>query len=83
MIAFILILHIIPEQKIGNNDYVDSKDVYRHSKWLSMMKNRLYNKNLLNMDNSVLIVTIDEKEYLHLGCLLEEMFSSNIQWLVV
>ena len=64
-----------------NNDYVDSKDVYRHSKWLSMMKNRLHiAKNLLNMDNSVLIVTIDEKEYLHLGCLLEEMFpSSNIQ----
>lgn len=25
-------------------------------------------------ENSVLIVTIDEKEYLHLGCLLEELF---------
>lgn len=58
-----------------NNDYVDGNDVYRHSKWLSMMKNRLLlAKHLLNPDNSVLIVTIDEKEYLHLGCLLEEMF---------
>lgn len=58
-----------------NNDYVDSSDSYRHSKWLSMMKKRLkLAKCLLNPDDSVLIVTIDEKEYLHLGCLLEEMF---------
>ena len=58
-----------------NNDYVDGNDVYRHSKWLSMMKNRLLlAKHLLNPDDSVLIVTIDEKEYLRLGCLLEEMF---------
>lgn len=58
-----------------NNDYVDSNDEYRHSKWLSMMQKRLeIAKRLLNPNDSVLIVTIDEKEYLHLGCLLEEMF---------
>ncbi len=58
-----------------NNDYVDSADTYRHSKWLSMMKRRLLlAKRLLNPKDSVLIVTIDEKEYLHLGCLLEELF---------
>lgn len=58
-----------------NNDYVDSSDAYRHSKWLSMMEKRLkLAKKLLNPDDSVLIVTIDEKEYLHLGCLLEEIF---------
>lgn len=58
-----------------NNDYVDSSDSYHHSKWLSMMQRRLkIAKRLLNPENSVLIVTIDEKEYLHLGCLLEEMF---------
>lgn len=58
-----------------NNDYVDSSDQYRHSKWLSFMEKRLkLAKKLLNPENSVLIVTIDEKEYLHLGCLLEEIF---------
>ena len=58
-----------------NNDYVDGNDQYRHSKWLSMMQKRLkLAKKLLNPNDSVLIVTIDEKEYLHLGCLLEEMF---------
>lgn len=59
-----------------NNDYVDGSDEYRHSKWLSFMQKRLeIAKRLLNPEDSVLIVTIDEKEYLHLGCLLEEMFS--------
>ena len=64
-----------------NNDYVDSSDQYRHSKWLSMMEKRLQlAKKLLNPADSVLIVTIDEKEYLHLGCLLEQMFpEANIQ----
>lgn len=58
-----------------NNDYVDGSDAYRHSKWLSFMQRRLQlAKKLLNPTDSVLIVTIDEKEYLHLGCLLEEMF---------
>lgn len=64
-----------------NNNYVDGNDVYRHSKWLSMMKSRLLiAKHLLNPENSVLICTIDEKEYLRLGCLLEELFpNTNIQ----
>ena len=64
-----------------NNDYVDGNDAYRHSKWLSFMQRRLQlAKKLLNPADSVLIVTIDEKEYLHLGCLLEEMFpEANIQ----
>ena len=58
-----------------NNDYVDGSDAYRHSKWLSFMEKRLkLAKRLLNPKDSVLIVTIDEKEYLHLGCLLEELF---------
>ena len=58
-----------------NNDYVDGNDAYRHSKWLSFMQRRLkLAQKLLNPKDSVLIVTIDEKEYLHLGCLLEEIF---------
>lgn len=64
-----------------NNDYVDGSDSYRHSKWLSFMQKRLLlAKKLLNPANSTLIITIDEKEYLHLGCLLEELFpEANMQ----
>ena len=60
-----------------NNDYVDSSDAYRHSKWLAFMERRLkLAKQLLNPRDSVLIVTIDEKEYLRLGMLLEDLFPS-------
>lgn len=59
-----------------NNDYVDGSDEYRHSKWLSFMEKRLLlAKKLLNPKDSVLICTIDENEYTHLGCLLEEIFT--------
>lgn len=58
-----------------NNDYVDGNDGWRHSKWLSMMQRRLQlAKRLLNPADSVLIVTIDEKEFLRLGLLLEQEF---------
>ena len=58
-----------------NNDYVEGDDLYRHSKWLAMMERRLLlAKELLNPADSVLIVTIDEKEYLRLGLLLEQTF---------
>ena len=59
-----------------NNNYVDSSDQYRHSKWLKFMRRRLeLAKMLLNPQEGVLIVTIDEKEYLRLGLLLEEIYS--------
>lgn len=58
-----------------NNDYVDSNDAYRHSKWLSMMKKRLkLAHRILNPETGVLIVTIDEHEVHHLRTLLEEIF---------
>lgn len=58
-----------------NNDYVDSNDAYRHSKWLSMMKKRLrLAKRILNPNTGVLIVTIDEHEVHHLRTMLEDIF---------
>jgi adenine-specific DNA-methyltransferase len=59
-----------------NNDYVEGDDLYRHSKWLAFMERRLLlAKELLNPDDSVLIVTIDEKEVHRLGLLLEQTFA--------
>ena len=60
-----------------NNDYVEAEDLYRHSKWLAFMERRLkLARKLLNPEGSVLIVTIDEKEYLRLGMLLGQVFPS-------
>ena len=64
-----------------NNDYVEADDIYRHSKWLAFLERRLsLAKELLNPQNSTLILTIDEKEYLRIGLLLEQIFpQANIQ----
>lgn len=75
------VIYIDPPYNTGakdwkyNNDYVEGDDLYRHSKWLAMMERRLWvAKELMNPANSCLIVTIDEKEYLRLGLLLEQTF---------
>ena len=58
-----------------NNDYVDKNDQWQHSKWLTFMAKRLrLAKRLLNPATGVLIVTIDEHEVHHLGCLLAQEF---------
>lgn len=74
------VIYIDPPYNTGakdwkyNNNYVDINDLYRHSKWLSMMSKRLWlAKNLLKEDG-VLICAIDENEVNHLGVLLEEIF---------
>lgn len=58
-----------------NNDYVDSNDLYRHSKWLSFMEKRLrIAKKLLNPKNSMLMITIDDIELCSLRLLIDELF---------
>ncbi len=68
-----------------NNHYVDDNDDYRHSKWLAFMERRLLlAKRLLNPERSALIITIDEKEFLRLGLLLDQVFAgSTIQMVSV
>ncbi|RFC69229.1 site-specific DNA-methyltransferase [Mesorhizobium denitrificans] len=75
------VIYIDPPYNTGakdwkyNNDYVEGDDIYRHSKWLAFMERRLQiAAELLNAANATLIVTIDEKEYLRLGLLLEQIF---------
>jgi adenine-specific DNA-methyltransferase len=68
-----------------NNDYVDSNDPYRHSKWLSFMDRRLrLAKRLLKRDNSVLICAIDENELHRLALLINQVFpASKVQMVSV
>ncbi len=62
-----------------NNNYVDKDDEYRHSKWLSFMRDRLnLAKNLLK-DDGVLICAIDDNEQAHLGVLIEQLFPAHEQ----
>ena len=59
-----------------NNDYVEKTDVFRHSKWLSMMQTRLkLARRLMNPSDSVLMIAIDDNELCTLKMLLEELFA--------
>ena len=60
-----------------NNDIVDANDTYRHSKWLSFMRNRLVlAKNLLK-ETGTIVVTIDDYEVYTLGLLMDEIFGEQ------
>lgn len=76
------VIYIDPPYNTGardwkyNNNFVDINDEYRHSKWLSLMANRLVlAKNLLK-DDGVLVIAIDDNEVHHLRVLLEQLMPS-------
>ena len=78
------VIYIDPPYNTGardwkyNNNYVDINDGYRHSKWLSMMSNRLaLVKKLLKRDG-VLICTIDDNELASITSLLRDMGAKSL-----
>ena len=60
-----------------NNNFVDNTDNFRHSKWLSFMKNRLTLAKSLLTDDGIICVTIDDYEMPRLWLLMEEIFGSD------
>lgn len=84
------VIYIDPPYNTGakdwkyNNNYVDSEDTFRHSKWLSFMSKRLILAKSLLKPNGVLVCAIDDNEHSHLGVLLEELFpDKEIHWVTV
>lgn len=65
---------------IYDNDYVDGNDLFKHSKWLSMMKSRLEIARQLLTTKGVLICAIDENESATLRLLLDEIFGVNYEY---
>jgi adenine-specific DNA-methyltransferase len=62
-----------------NNNYIDGNDIFKHSKWISMMNRRLKIAKSLMKDDGVLICAIDENEIATLKLLLEDLFGSMFQ----
>lgn len=80
------IIYIDPPYNTGakdwkyGNDYVDINDGYRHSKWISMMKNRLVISKKLLSKRGVLVCAIDDNEVHSLSLLLEEIFGDAYEY---
>ena len=69
-------IYIDPPYNTGNDEFI-YKDRYRHSSWISMMKDRLQlaKKNMKN--DSTIFVSIDSREIDNLQFLMNEIFSST------
>ena len=73
------VIYIDPPYNTGasdwryNNDYVDSEDPYKHSKWLSFMSKRLKLAKQLLKNNGVICCTIDDHELFSLLGLFEKL----------
>lgn len=65
---------------IYDNDYVDGNDLFKHSKWLSMMQSRLIIAKKLLTEQGVLICAIDENESATLCLLLDEIFGESYEY---
>jgi adenine-specific DNA-methyltransferase len=78
------VIYIDPPYNTGakdwkyDNDYVDENDMFRHSKWLSLMQKRLMLAKKLLKSNGVMIVTIDDYELPSITMLLEDLGAKTL-----
>ena len=76
------LIYIDPPYNTGNKDFVysdtfiDSLDSFKHSKWLSFMKNRLPIAKKLLSQQGIIFISIDDNEVAQLKLLCDEIFSS-------
>lgn len=77
------IVFIDPPYNTKNNDFgyddnrVDYNDGFRHSKWLSFMKNRLEIARTLLTNDGVIFISIDDNEQADLKMLCDELFGES------
>lgn len=74
------VIYIDPPYNTGNkdfiydDDFVDSNDQFRHSKWLSFMEKRLEIARNLLSEKGVIFISIDDNEQADLKLLCDEIF---------
>lgn len=74
------VIYIDPPYNTGNKDFeyddtfIDEKDTFRHSKWLSFMEKRLRIAKKLLKKNAPILLSIDKNEGFQLKMLLDEIF---------
>lgn len=74
------VIYIDPPYNRGSNDFiydddfVDTEDSFKHSKWLSFMSQRLKIGRELISNRGVIFISIDDNEYSQLKLLCDDIF---------
>ena len=77
------VIYIDPPYNTGNkdfiydDDFVDSADSFRHSKWLSFMEKRLKIARTLLNEKGVIFISIDDNEQADLKLLCDEILGQD------
>lgn len=77
------LIYIDPPYNTGVNDFiyddnfVEKTDLFRHSQWLSFMKNRLQIAYKLLSQNGYIFISIDDNEVAPLTLLCDEIFNES------
>lgn len=77
------VIYIDPPYNTGNKDFkyndafVDGKDMFSHSKWLSFMERRLSLAKRLLSDSGVIFISIDDNEQAQLKLLMDEIYGNS------
>ena len=77
------VIYIDPPYNTGNktwkynNDFVDTEDRFRHSKWLSFMYKRLRLARRLLKETGIIICAIDDYEFAGLKLLFDNVFGEQ------
>lgn len=77
------LIYIDPPYNTGNKDFiyddnfVDSKDTFRHSKWCSFMQKRLELARKLLSEKGVIFISIDDNEQAALKMLCDDVFGEG------
>lgn len=57
-----------------DDNYIDTVDTFKHSKWLSFLKKRLTIARRLLKNNGVILINIDDNEFAQLKLLCDDIF---------
>lgn len=76
------VIYIDPPYNTGNqftysDENIDLNDTFRHSKWLSFMKERLLIAHRLLSNNGIIFISIDDNEQANLKILCDEIFDER------
>lgn len=77
------VIYIDPPYNTGNkdfiydDDFVDSADSFRHSKWLSFMEKRLDLAKKLFSKTGFIVISIDDNEYSALKLICDDVFGAE------